>query len=113
MKLVMEGCSHGWVERRRVNEHGIVFGTCTHCFVRLRSDGPEDVLSPDDKAWLPDYAPAPCDHVAKKAIGIMRNKSLDYHDAVCLDCGVVLRHPDGPGEWQEVLFNGFIIEDTP
>lgn len=111
MKIVAESfCDHIWVEVRRIDSEGVQFGTCTICYQRLRSrDGPANVLS-SFKAWLPDHAPAPCDHTSKTPVATQLTLREKYRDAMCTECGVVLRHPDGPGSWEEVIFNGYLIE---
>lgn len=110
MIVVLEGCPHSHVALRARDAHDVAFGTCTGCYTRLRSDGPYNTLGPD-KRWLPDAAAAPCPHTAKVPVAEQATKRLRYRDALCVLCGVVLRHPDGPGDWEEVIFNGYLIEE--
>jgi hypothetical protein len=113
MKITLEGCQHKWVETRSTNARtSTAYGTCTHCYVRVKRRTDVDALAP--KQWVPDAPVGPCTHgFDKKPISEVRNKRQDFRDAICMGCGVVLRHPDGPGQWDEVIYNGFIIEEEP
>lgn len=116
MKLTLEGCKHIRFLRSTRGRDGRQHVTCASCYQRLVSA----VSDEDDSfayqatttAWLPDAPAAVCEHAHRQGIQIL-NIRQNYHDAICTDCGVVLRHPDGPGEWVEVLFNGFLIAEPP
>jgi hypothetical protein len=58
-----------------------------------------------------DFPPGACEHARKKPVGQQLTLHRDYTDAMCMDCGRVLRHPDGPGSWEEVLFYGYLIKE--
>lgn len=101
MKIAMQICAHRHV--RQYDE----FGTCLTCYQRLRTDD-------TTQKWEPD-APVTflCDHRDKEPILISQMRTLKTYDASCARCGTVLRHPDGPGAWEEVVFSGFIIREEP
>lgn len=64
-------------------------------------------------SWTPDYPARTCDHPDKRPVSVAITNKMPYRDAICDDCGVILRHPDGPGQWVEVLFNGYLIREEP
>lgn len=115
-KLTLQGCKHGPV---KLWDDEDVHGTCMVCYERLRKvEGNYTAtggfrLPPE--SWTRD-TPAPfCLHRDKETI-VKPPKFrhyTDHIDALCLDCGVVLRHPEGPGEWEEVVFNGYRIKEEP
>lgn len=115
MKFTLNGCEHGvavytWTGQERGD--GFVHGTCVTCYQRVRIlrhlyNGFRSLN------WIADLPAAVCMHGTKIPIAEEITRKLPYKDAVCDRCGVVLRHPDGPGEWAEVIFNGYLIREEP
>jgi len=103
VKLTLEGCKHAYVETYK---RGSGFALCMHCYQRL-------CLNParSSPGWVPDLPVAPCDHREKKPINTVITKRQSHNDAMCLECGSALRHPEGPGYWEEVVFNGYVIQE--
>lgn len=107
-KLTLQGCGHR-VTRSWGDE---LHATCMICYERLRQLGTSTGRA--DRHWISD-TPAPlCEHKYKETIEkAAKYKHGEYIDALCMDCGVVLRHPEGPGGWEEVVHNGFVIKEEP
>ena len=107
MKYTVEGCRHKKCEPYGTLDHNSPRLTCTTCYRRLRA-----AISETGRLELvPDYPAAPCEHARKQTVGAALNAKRDHMDAMCLDCGRVLRHPDGPGSWEEVRFYGYVIHE--
>lgn len=106
MKLILEGCPHKrFLPYGDIADHDEPTFTCLTCYQRLRArDHP-------DLAIVKDYPPGVCEHQHKKPVGQALTAHRDYTDALCTDCGRVLRHPDGPGSWEDVMFYGLIIRE--
>lgn len=85
----------------------IIRATCPSCYQRLI------VTVAGRVGVIPDTPAVMCDHPHKKPISEAITKRLPYQDALCTDCGRVLRHPDGPGRWEEVIFYGYVIHEEP
>lgn len=113
MKIKLTECNHssalkpwgdgyGW-------ETGYTTVTCLKCYRRLRYMGFTSGLVND--GCVPDTPPAPCEHTNKKSVSEEITRNMSYFDAMCQDCGVILRHPDIGRGWTEVIFNGYIIEE--
>lgn len=108
MKVTLEGCKHAKFELYGdVRDHSDPKMTCLHCYHRLRVN----VNSSGLPAWVDDFPPGACDHSRKKPVSQALTVKRDYTDAMCLDCGRVLRHPDGPGSWEDVIFYGYVIHE--
>jgi hypothetical protein len=58
-----------------------------------------------------DYPPGLCDHLRKKPLAQYNARQIGYTSAMCLDCGRVLTHPDGPGHWEDAIFYGYLIKE--
>lgn len=109
MKFVLEGCKHVRFEPYGdVANHNDPRFVCLSCYHRLRSEYNEATGRLD---IVDDYPPAACDHLRKKPVGQALTAHRDYTDAMCLDCGRILRHPDGPGQWEDVIFYGLVIRE--
>lgn len=109
MKVTLEGCRHVKFEPYGdVANHNDPKVTCLSCYHRLRA-----ALDPHTGRlhMVDDYPPGACGHPRKKPVSQALTAKRDYTDAMCLDCGRVLRHPDGPGQWEDVLFYGYIIKE--
>lgn len=107
MKVTLEGCRHNLFEPYGdIANHDDPKVTCLNCYHRLRThfDARTGRVTLRD-----DYAPGVCGHPRKKPVGQSLTAKRNYHDAMCVDCGRVLRHPDGPGSWDEVIFYGYVI----
>lgn len=118
MKAVLEGCKH---------QHTSPYGnpvdinhvqiTCLTCYRRLTAvlhDSQDANAFVSGRLALTD-APAPqmCAHSTKKPVQQELTAKRDYTDAMCMTCGCVLRHPDGPGSWEPVRFYGYVIKEEP
>lgn len=107
MKVTLEGCRHTAFEPYGdIANHDDPKVTCLSCYHRLRA---EIDARTNRLTMVDDYAPGACSHPRKKPVGQSLTAKRSYHDAMCLDCGRVLRHPDGPGSWDEVIFYGYVI----
>lgn len=111
--MTLEGCQHKRRLISRRGRDGRMHMTCATCYQRLVSAASdEDDSFTLSRAWLPDSPPPVCRHFHRQGIEPISPRQA-HHDAVCTDCGVVLRHPDGPGQWAEVMFNGYLIAEPP
>lgn len=124
MKLTVEGCKHAklkvWTKSRGVSDgYSVLRATCMACYERmsisvgdLMTSQREVMWNLDGEPWATDTPAPPCAHPVKvpmESLGVPKG----FEDAICLDCGCVLRHPDGRGRWEEVVFNGFLIAEPP
>lgn len=111
MKITLEGCRHGKYATLDTADD-VVRATCLICYQRIVGTFDRATYQP---VW--SAAPAPtfiCAHRSKDPIQKSpKFANKNFTDALCNDCGVVLRHPDGKGEWTEVLFNGYLIREEP
>lgn len=126
-KLTLSGCKHSilkpWGDAYPGGEYVITHVTCMICYERLINDEEAieksrtlaRVATKNDNSHLRRDRPAlPCEHRNKTPIDKPpKYVHGDYTDALCDDCGVVLRHPEGPGRWEEVLHNGYVIREEP
>lgn len=109
MKFTLEGCRHAKFEPYGNISYGDESTvTCLSCYHRLRPKFDEQT---GRLIMVDDVPPGQCDHPRKKPVQQQLTAHRDYTDAMCLDCGRVLRHPDGPGTWEDVLFYGFVIKE--
>lgn len=114
MQLKMQSCQH---QRPVVYEllvdspeQGAFRATCPACYRRLRIE----VDFTTGRVVASDDTPAVrCSHTHKKPISEAITRRLPYQDALCWDCGRVLRHPNDRGTWTEVRFYGFVIREEP
>lgn len=102
MKLIVQGCGHP--KAVTITPYLV---TCTKCLRRLTLD---------EQTLTFVQAPAPtgtCVHARKKTL--VRTERQSVLRVVCLDCGCVLQHPDGPGAWSYAYDYRFVIkeEDIP
>lgn len=111
MKIVLESCKHPHIAYN--NDYPYV-ATCLSCYERLSMSG--EPLYPRAKTMRDLVKAKPvwgCPHRHKEPVSATLTATRPYRDAMCQDCGVVLRHPDGPGAWEEVLFYGYLIHESP
>lgn len=100
-------CTHSSIEvwKRDKVDHAL----CRTCYVRLiyiRWD------KPPYENPVPDIpVDGSCQHLGDKRPLARRSVQQTTDEALCTDCGCAIRHPDGPGSWEEVVFNGFLIEE--
>lgn len=114
-KFKLEGCKHAAKLHYGLSNSTRQTFTCLTCYQRLAADY-APVLDDFTVTVTPvnDFPPGPsCTHPSKKPVGEALTKHRDYTDAFCVDCGRVLRHPNGPGSWEEVLFYGYVIKEEP
>lgn len=107
MKFTLDPCQHRSYEPYG-NDPRDACVTCLNCYHRLRAWYDETSAR---LTMVDDYPPRICKHERKKPVSKSLNAKRDYTDAMCKDCGCVLRHPDGPGSWEEVLFYGLVIKE--
>jgi len=126
-KLTLQGCKHPILQPWGADydpwtSEGSKQVTCMVCYERLivEDDQPANRIfgrrgGAMDNSKLPRAQPAlPCEHRSKTPIQKPEKFTHgDYTDALCETCGVVLRHPEGPGQWEEVIFNGYVIREEP
>lgn len=105
MRLKLNGCEH-----RAVSQWATDRFTCLSCYRRLRGQLDPKRVGAD---LLPDTPAGVCEHVSKVPISEAITKAQPYQDALCTQCGRVLRHPDRPGRWTEVMFYGYVIHEEP
>lgn len=114
VKLMLAGCSHPIVERYDTAPE-VIRGTCMNCYVRLIITSSAARRAGGRGGWEPDRPVAfVCTHPMKTPI--TRHSKItsgNWHEALCSKCGTVLRHPDGPGSWEEVVFSGYVISEEP
>jgi ribosomal protein S27E len=116
--LTLKGCTHPvlspWGDETD-DYSDLRTVTCMVCYERLlapntgyRTKVKTELLTPAPPALFG------CPHTSKNPIPKdPKFKTSDYQDALCNDCGCVLRHPEGPGSWDEVIFNGYVIREEP
>lgn len=128
-KLTLQGCKHPLLRPWGADydpwtSEGMTQVTCMVCYERLEVG--KDLAAAQahvfgrrgggvDNSNLPHAKPAMlCEHAHKQPIDKPAKFTHgEYTDALCEDCGVVLRHPEGPGRWEEVIFNGYVIREEP
>jgi hypothetical protein len=107
MKLTLKACEHRamevWADRN--SDANCFYATCLGCYERLK------FISDVADGYVIAPAPGPCDHIKKKPVASQITKHMPHRDAICVSCGQILRHPDGPGEWTPVLFYGYLIHE--
>lgn len=122
-KLTLAGCKHPilkpWGDAYPDGDFEVSHVTCMVCYERLIASK-EDIqfqrsqLRNDNSRLKRDQPAELCEHMHKLPIAKDPKFTHDeYTDALCEDCGVVLRHPEGPGHWEEVIFNGYKIREEP
>jgi ribosomal protein S27E len=106
VKIKLVGCEH---KKLHAAIHAPAI-TCLSCYRRLWT-----ARDAHGNPCVVPAAPAPplCTHAAKTPISEQITRNFNYYDAVCNWCGVVLRHPDGKGAWEEVMFYGHLISEEP
>jgi ribosomal protein S27E len=127
-KLTLQGCKHPLLRPWGADydpwtSEGMTQVTCLVCYERLligEGDPAAHAYSrrtarSADYSHLAHADPAlPCQHQTKTPIEKPEKFTHgEYTDALCEECGVVLRHPEGPGRWEEVIFNGYVIREEP
>lgn len=115
MKFTLKGCEHKVLEPwgnppANSDEY---YATCVSCYERLifgmsAWDGRNNIAIPTRKAPPPKVR---CPHKHRKPVAAKVTKHMPYRDAICTDCGVIQRHPDGRGVWTDVLFYGYLIKE--
>lgn len=128
-KLTLHGCKHPILKPWGPDydpwtSEGMKQVTCLVCYERLVIEADDTAAQARvfgrrggavDNSKLPRADPATvCEHAHKQPIEKPpKFTGGEYTDALCEDCGVVLRHPEGPGRWEEVIFNGYVIREEP
>lgn len=101
MRYTLEGCAH-W----KVKSYDYGQGTCLLCYRRVKAtEGAWGVV------WVPDSPTWMCNHPNKTFITDTAMTDPERFDAMCTDCGSILRRQDDA--WREVIFNGFLIREEP
>lgn len=111
-KVTLTGCAHPFTKNWSRDEDGWTHMTCLACYQRLKQFARDEPKVNDTPV-----IPGQCEHRPKDALTPNRDarfaSAVTSHDALCTDCGCVVRHPDGKGAWEEVIWNGFLILEMP
>lgn len=109
MKITLEGCKHRAIESWGDGDVYAAYATCLNCYERFVIHAPTN-----HRQMRFEPAPPPpirCPHRHRKPVAAQVTKNMPYRDAICTECGVIQRHPDGRGAWTDVQFYGYLIKE--
>lgn len=97
-------CEHNNVEPWKWTGDQTEHWFCHTCYARLIRYSWEHIEADVPVTGL-------CEHRGNKTPLAQHTTNQEGPRALCMECGCAVEHPDGPGSWEEVLFNGLLIQE--